>query len=159
MFWRPGVFFFGFLMSFSSILVVELFYLVGFRPILTNFWYFQQFCPCAHSHRGFFWPKITVQGQKHCFFRWFRTFLTIFHNFWSFSFLCPPNPYELRPCIYETEAAYQICPETTRIRWGYIIGPQQNRNSHIVLSCIVSYLCSVALALYWISSYCIVLYL
>ena len=80
------------------------------------------FSVCAFPQGPFFLPKITFQREKHYFFQGFIIFLSIFAHFPP---LPPPNPCELRPCTYETEAAYHFCLEPTRIRWGYIIGPNK----------------------------------
>ena len=45
---------------------------------------------------------------------------------------CPlPNPRRAPLHLWQTNSKSLFSLGTTRIRWGYSIGPQQNRNSHI----------------------------
>ena len=47
--------------------------------------------------------------------------------------LSPPNPRRSPLHLWQTNSKIALWSETTRIRWGYSIGPQQNRNSHIAM--------------------------
>ena len=58
-----------FLMIFSSRLVVELFFLVGFRPILSIFLHFLFFFRVRIPAGAFFWPKIAFRRENITFFK------------------------------------------------------------------------------------------
>ena len=81
-----------------------------FKQFLT----FSFFFPCAHSRRGLFFAKNSISRGRTLLFSRIHHFFNNFCAFFAhFPPLPPPNPYELRPCTYETQAAYHLCLEAT----------------------------------------------
>ena len=68
-----------------------------------------------HGHSGIILPHSIVTHDQHG------------------TSLPPLNLHWLRPIYSQTTAKSHLWAEPTRIRWRYSLGPEQNRNSHIVL--------------------------
>ena len=90
MFWPPGVFFLDFSLFFHAFWSWNYFFWSDFDPFWAILDIFIFFFRVRIPAGAFFLPKIAFQGQKHYFFQWFITFLTIFYKFCQFFPFAPP---------------------------------------------------------------------
>ena len=99
-----------FLAIFSCRMILELFFFIGFRPILSNFWHFQFFFPVCGSRRGLFFAKNSISRGKTLLFSMIHHF---FAHFWAFLLI------------------FLICPPLIRVSSGHVLMKQRPRTKSV----------------------------